>query len=83
MATVYNTLALLQKKGLIHEVIVDPQRVFYDSNTVDHHHFYNEDTGEISDFPAHETRISGIPELPAETRLSGLQLIVRVNNRKT
>ncbi|MDE1984673.1 MAG: transcriptional repressor, partial [Gammaproteobacteria bacterium] len=29
-ATVYNTLRVLTEKGLVREVIVDPERVFYD-----------------------------------------------------
>ena len=40
-ATVYNTLGLFARKGLVREVIVDPTKVFYDSNTTEHHHFYN------------------------------------------
>ena len=32
-ATVYNTLGLFARKGLIREVIVAPTRVFYDPNT--------------------------------------------------
>ena len=46
-ATVYNTLKLFLEKRLIREVIVDPNRVFYDPNTEPHHHFYNVDTGEL------------------------------------
>ena len=33
-------------KGLLREIAVDPARLFYDSTTGPHHHFYNEDTGE-------------------------------------
>src|SRR5258706_2388562 len=40
-ATVYNTLKLFVEKGLIREVIVHPVRVFYDSNTLPHHHLYD------------------------------------------
>ena len=32
-ATVYNTLGLFARNGLVREVIVDPTRVFYDPNT--------------------------------------------------
>ncbi|HAJ91139.1 MAG TPA: transcriptional repressor, partial [Gammaproteobacteria bacterium] len=45
-ATVYNTLGLFARNGLVREIIVDPTRVFYDPNTTNHHHFYNVDTGE-------------------------------------
>ena len=51
-ATVYNTLGLFARNGLVNEVIVDPTRVFYDPNTTHHHHFYNIDTGELTDIEA-------------------------------
>ena len=54
-ATVYNTLGLFAKEGLIREVIVDPTKVFYDPTTVPHHHFYNVDTGTLIDIEAGQT----------------------------
>src|SRR5437868_15316988 len=48
-ATVYNTLNLFVEKKLIREVIVDPDRVFYDPNTAPHYHIYNIETGQLTD----------------------------------
>ena len=63
-ATVYNTLGLFAKEGLIREVIVDPTKVFYDPTTVPHHHFYNVDTGSLMDIDA----VGSIPELAARVQ---------------
>lgn len=79
-ATVYNTLNLFEKRGLIKECLVDPERRFYDSTTQPHHHFYNADTGELSDIPMNDIEISGLPQLPAGTQLEGAELIVRIRN---
>jgi Fur family iron response transcriptional regulator len=79
-ATVYNTLNLFEKCGLIKECLVDPERRFYDSTTQPHHHFYNADTGELSDIPMNDIEVSGLPQLPAGTQLEGAELIVRVRN---
>jgi Fur family iron response transcriptional regulator len=79
-ATVYNTLNLFEKYGLIKECLVDPERRFYDSTTQPHHHFYNADTGELSDIPMNDIEVSGLPQLPAGTQLEGAELIVRVRN---
>ncbi|WP_301398778.1 Fur family transcriptional regulator [Thermodesulfobacterium sp.] len=38
-ATVYNTLDVLVKKGLIKEIIVDPYKKRFDPFTHTHHHF--------------------------------------------
>jgi Fur family iron response transcriptional regulator len=40
-ATIYNTLNLFVEKKLIREVIVDPNKIFYDPNTGRHHHLYD------------------------------------------
>ena len=79
-ATVYNTLNLFEKRGLIKECLVDPERRFYDSKTQPHHHFYNADTGVLSDIPMSEIEISGLPSLPEGTELQGTELIVRIRN---
>jgi len=81
-ATVYNTLKLFAEKGLIQQVFVDPNKIFYDSNTLAHYHFYNEDSGHLTDFDADGVEISGMPELPDNTEKSGVDVIVRVRKKQ-
>ena len=50
-ATVYNTLNLFVKKGLIREVTLQPGRVRFDANTIAHHHLVDARTGRIFDVP--------------------------------
>lgn len=80
-ATVYNTLGLFVQKGLIKEVIVDPSKIFYDSNPSRHHHFYNIDTGELSDIPLDNIHVDRLPELPEGTVSDGLEVIFRLKNK--
>ena len=77
-ATVYNTLSLFLQKGLIREVIVDPNKVFYDPNTRPHHHLYDVENGHLTDVDAQDIHISGLPPLPEGTALEGIDLIVRI-----
>jgi Fur family transcriptional regulator, iron response regulator len=79
-ATVYNTLNLFLQKNLIREVIVDPDRVFYDPNTEPHHHFYNVDTGELTDIDAGKIEVSGLPRLPENMVTEGVDIIVRIRS---
>lgn len=79
-ATVYNTLKIFEKKGLIKECIVDPERRFYDSTTHPHHHFYNVDSGTLTDIAADEIAITGLPDLPAGTMYDGIELLIRIRN---
>jgi Fur family iron response transcriptional regulator len=80
-ATVYNTLNLFAKKGLIREVIIDSGKVFYDSNTDAHHHIYNEDTGMLLDVAADKMLIENLPVIPANTETTGIDVIIRVKNK--
>jgi len=79
-ATVYNTLGLFARKGLIREVIVDPTRVFYDPNTREHHHFYNVDTGRLEDIDADAFAVDGLPQPPEGTVAEGVDIIIRLRN---
>lgn len=77
-ATVYNTLGLFASKGLLREVIIDPSKVFYDSNTSDHHHFYNVDTGMLTDIESHQVMVQKLPTLPEGTVADGVDVIIRL-----
>jgi Fur family iron response transcriptional regulator len=80
-ATVYNTLGLFARNGLVNEVIVDPNRVFYDPNTSRHHHFYNVDTCELTDIDPEHLAINDLPELPEGTVADGVDVIIRVRDK--
>lgn len=81
-ATVYNTLNLFLEKKLIREVIVDPSKVFYDPNTDTHHHFYDIDTGELTDIDAAEIEVYGLPQLPEGVVTEGIDIIVRIRSQQ-
>ncbi|MBX7080005.1 MAG: transcriptional repressor [Nannocystaceae bacterium] len=50
-ATVYNTLNLLVRHGLLHELVLAPGRTVFDPKLERHHHFVDDDTGRIIDVP--------------------------------
>ncbi len=80
-ATVYNTLNLFSQRGLVKEVMVDPVRKFYDSTTHPHHHFYNVDSGELSDIADEQVCFRNLPELPAGTERESVEVLIKVRDR--
>lgn len=78
-ATVYNTLGVFAQHGLIREVIVDPSKVFYDSNLSKHHHLYYSDSGELEDIANESVEISKLPELPSDLQIEDVDVIIRVH----
>lgn len=79
-ATVYNTLGLFSRCGLIREVVIDPTKVFYDSTTHPHHHLYHVETGMLTDLPLDAVDIRELPEPPAGTVIDGVDVVVRIRS---
>ena len=80
-ATVYNTLRLFLEKKLVRELIVDPARIVYDPNTAPHHHLYDVVTGQLTDIPAGDIQVLGLPKLPPGVETEGVDIIVRTRAR--
>lgn len=80
-ATVYNTLGLFAEKGLIKEVIIDPTKIFYDTNTSHHHHFYNVDDGSLVDISAEQVQIDRLPTPPRGMVTDAVEVIIRVKGQ--
>jgi Fur family iron response transcriptional regulator len=78
LATVYNTLHQFTDAGLLREVVVDPGRSYFDTNTTEHHHFYFEDTGRLEDVAAEAVELACLPRPPAGARVSRVDVIVRL-----
>ena len=76
-ATVYNALKLFVEKRLVRQLVVDPDKIFYDPNTEPHHHFYNVVTGQLTDIPASGIRIDNLPALPENLVEDGIDIVIR------
>ncbi len=80
-ATVYNTLNLFARHGMLRELNVDATRSSFDSNVAPHHHFYVESTGELIDVAPGEVEFAKLPPLPAGTESLGVEVVIRVRHR--
>lgn len=78
LATVYNTLRAFCEAGLMQEVVVDGSRSYFDTRMDDHPHFYWEDSATLTDAPAEELEIARLPTLPEGTRLSRVDVVIRL-----
>ena len=80
LATVYNTLNQFTAAGLLREVAVDAGRSYFDTNTAEHHHFFNDDTGELHDIPGDSVVLSALPAAPDDTVIGSVDVIVHIRN---
>ena len=74
----FNTLNLFTDRGLVRECVVDPERRFYDSTPSPHHHFYNVDTGELTDIPADGIRFESLPDMPGGSHMESVEVVIKV-----
>ncbi len=78
LATVYNTLRQFSDAGLLREIAVYGSRIWYDTNTGPHFHFYVEDRDELLDVPEDMVAVLKLPLAPAGMEILGADVIVRV-----
>jgi len=78
LATVYNTLHQFTEAGLLREVVVEPGRSYFDTNTADHHHFFCEATSKLQDIPGRDVVVSEFPLPPLGTEICRVDVIIRV-----
>jgi Fur family iron response transcriptional regulator len=78
LATVYNTLHQFTNAGLLREIAVDGERVYFDTNTSEHHHFLIEDDEELFDIPGAHIAVADLPEPPEGLKISRVDVVVRL-----
>ena len=78
LATVYNTLRLFEKAGLLCALVVDAGRSFFDTNTAHHHHFFFEETGALIDVPGDSVTVGALPSPPPGTTITRVDVVIRV-----
>ena len=81
LATVYNTLHQFTKAGLLRQVVVEPGRTYFDTNTVDHHHFYFEEDGTLCDVHPESPSVNSLPPPPPGAEIDRVDVIIRCRRR--
>ena len=78
IATVYNCLNKFKNVGLINQVESATDTAIFDTNTDTHHHFLNQDTGELIDIKNDEIQLLKLPKTPEGFIDNGLDIIIKI-----
>ncbi len=81
LATVYNTLHQFTEVGLLRQVVVDPVRSYFNTNTNEHHHYYVEADGSLEDIAPQRVDLGTLPPLPEGTEIERIDVIFRLRRR--
>ena len=75
-ATVYNTLNLFEKKGLIKGLSIAEGKMVFDPKTEPHHHYDDEATGRIYDLPWKSLEVKNVGALQGYS-VDSYQVVLR------
>ena len=75
-ATVYNTLNLLVKKGMLRELVLAEGKIVFDPKMDRHHHFLDETSGRIYDVPWEALEVKKLSTLD-EFEIDEYQVVLR------
>tara|TARA_Y100000287_G_C13995451_1_gene244893 strand:- start:120 stop:518 length:399 start_codon:yes stop_codon:yes gene_type:complete len=81
MATIYNTLSLLETKGMLKTINIENDLKFYDTNLENHHHLYNTTMSTLTDIDHDQVVFSDFPELPKNLQIESTEVLIKVKNK--
>ena len=82
LATIYNTLKNFTDAGLLRQIAFEGGHIYFDTNTENYHHVFDEDSRLLSDIPASAVRIVFLPKMLAKKFLSRVDVLIRIRAAK-
>ena len=80
IATLYNTVNAFKKSGYLKEISLKGNKTFFDTNTKNHHHFYDEDSSQLIDIKNQNVSVNNLPIAPKGKKIKDIEIIIRVAN---
>jgi Fur family transcriptional regulator, iron response regulator len=80
LATLYNTVHAFKNNGYLKEISLQGNKTFFDTNSSSHHHFYDQDTGDLVDIKNEDIIVSKLPAIPKGKKIKEIEVTVSVAN---
>ena len=78
LATVYNTVHAFKKKGYLKEITINETQSYFDTNTLEHHHFFDEKEKKLIDIDNEEIEPIKIAKNIPGKKITSIEVLVRV-----
>ena len=78
LATIYNTVEAFTNAGYLKEILTSKNKSYYDTNIKSHHHFYDEDSKELTDINYNQIKLSKVPHPPKGKKIKNLEVVIRL-----
>ena len=80
LATVYNTVHAFEKKGYLKEIAINSSQTYFDTNTTDHHHFFDEKHKELIDLENEDVLPIKIKKTISGKKIKSVEVLVRLDS---
>ena len=80
LATIYNTVGSFKKKGYLKEISVNKDKIYFDTNTSDHHHFLDINTNELIDLKNEDVHNIKIKKRIPGKKINSIEVLVKIEN---
>ena len=78
LATVYNTVHAFRKKGYLKEISINSDKSYFDTNISEHHHFFDEQTGELIDCNKNDIDVINVKtKIPGKT-IRSVEVLIKI-----
>tara|TARA_A100001011_G_C14259669_1_gene821771 strand:- start:1219 stop:1647 length:429 start_codon:yes stop_codon:yes gene_type:complete len=78
LATVYNTVHAFKNKGYLKEISVNSDKSYFDTNTTNHHHFFDQDTNELIDCNDEVIETPKIKNNISGKKINSVEVLIKV-----
>ena len=78
LATIYNTVEAFTCAGYLKEILTSKNKSYYDTNIKSHHHFYDEESKELTDIDDSQIKLSKVPIPPKGKKIKNLEVVIRI-----
>ena len=82
LATIYNTIHAFEKKGYLKEISINSGQTYFDTNTSNHHHFFDENEKQLIDLEEEDVEPIRIRKKIPGKKIKSIEVLVKVNNDK-
>ena len=80
LATIYNTVHSFKKKGYLKEISINCEKSYFDTNTSNHHHFFNDSTNELIDLKDNDVGNIKIKKTLPGKKIKSVEVLVKIAN---
>ena len=80
LATVYNTVHAFEKKGYLKQIPLNSNQTYFDTNTSDHHHFYDLTEEKLIDLKDSDVGPINIKKKINGKKIKSIEVLVKLDN---